>query len=366
MLQRTRNAPKTGAGLETAAEVSGEQAQKVATTAPPHQSFFEDLRLQDCFIVFGLFVVLLAVLIGEQLDPMFAKFLAEHPVFSAFIFTLLLTLIAWGGLDALRAHWEAEKWRKLSSLAMMSMAYDITVVIDTCIWLVVGVKPFSSFTPSDAAHDELTSIRTHGKLSKITDQDYGKITFEDHSTSLQSLTGHSGWLKLANLEVERAKVDHRRRIALWVPSMMLHPTATDVLGRVVAFNDFLSNIQDNLRIPPERRTPQTHNDLVDSWTRFLAEAMSLREDLWATSRGRKDEWLSNRKLLPENIKKDMGLRDEKPVRDVVTRAFFVPAGKPLQPKASSKLGAIFRRRLATPEPLTSPAQQERLLARKGR
>jgi hypothetical protein len=72
--------------------------------------------------------------------------------------------------------------------------------------------------------------------------------------------------------------------------MMLHPTATDVLGRVVAFNDFLSNIQDNLRIPPERRTPQTHNDLVDSWTRFLAEAMSLREDLWATSRGRKDEW----------------------------------------------------------------------------
>jgi hypothetical protein len=103
-----RNAPKTGAGLETAAEVSGGQAQKVATTAPPHQYFFEDLRLQDCFIVFGLFVVLLAVLIGEQLDPMFAKFLADYSVFSAFIFTLLLTLIAWGGLDALRAHWEAE------------------------------------------------------------------------------------------------------------------------------------------------------------------------------------------------------------------------------------------------------------------
>lgn len=85
------------------------------------------------------------------------------------------------------------------------------------------------------------------------------------------------------------------------------------------------------------------------WTSFLAEVMSLREDLWAASRGRKAEWLSNRNLLPENIKEDMGLRDEKPVRDVVTRPFFVPPGKPLQPKASSKLGAIFRRRPATPE-----------------
>lgn len=366
MLQQNGNAQATVAGPEVAAEVPGDDAQKKATTAPPHQSFFDDLRLRDCLIVLGLLLVLVALVDRELHDKEFAKFLADRPLLSASIFTALLSFMAYGGWNAVRAHWEAEKWRKLSSLAMVSMAYDITVVIDTCIWLVVGVKPFSSFTPSDAAHDKLTAIRTDKKCPLITDQDYGKIKFEAHSSSLVSLTDHPGWLNLANLEVERAKVDHRRRIALWVPSMMLHPTATEVLGRVVALNDFLSTIQDNLRTAPEKRKEQTHKELVDLWTWFLAEAMSLREDLWAASRGRKEEWLSNRGLLPENIRTEMGLRDKKLVRDVVALPFFVPAGKPLQPKASSKLREIFRRRPATPEPLTPPAREERVLARKGR
>lgn len=365
MSQRNANAQETGAALEADAEVSGDEAQKEATTAPPHQSFIKDLRKRDYLPVLGLLIVLAVLIYRELHDAEFAKSLADRPLLSASIFTLLLSLMAVGGWNAVRAHWEGEKWRKLSSLAMVSMAHDITVVIDTSIWLVVGVKPFSSFTPSDEAHDELTSIRTDEKCPHITDQDYGNITFMAHSGSLDSLADHPGWLNLANLEIERAKVGHRRRIALWVPSMMLHPTATDVLGRVIALNEFLSHIQDNLRIPPDRRTPQTHRDLVNLWTRFLAEAMSLREDLWATSRGRKAEWLSNRNLLPDNIQVEMGFRDEEAVHEVVARPFRVAVGKPAPPKASSKLSAWFRRRLTAAEPSLRPAPKDRLLARKG-
>lgn len=175
MLQQNGNAQETVAGLEVAADVPGDDAQKEATTAPPHQSFFDDLRLRDCLIVLGLLLVLMALVDRELHDEKFAKSLADRPLLSASLFTILLSAMAYGGWNAVRAHWEAEKWRKLSSLAMVSMAYDITVVIDTCIWLVVGVKPFSSFTPSDAAHDKLTRIRTDKKCPQITDQDYGKI-----------------------------------------------------------------------------------------------------------------------------------------------------------------------------------------------
>lgn len=348
MLQRNGNVQGAITDPEVGSEASADEVKAEASTAPPHQTFFDDLRLRDCLPVLGLLLVLLALIDRELHDEEFAKSLADRPLLSSFIFTSLLSAMAFGGWNALRAHLEAEKWRKLSSLAMVSMAYDVTVVIDTCIWLLVGVKPFSSFTPSDAAQDKLTSIRTDRKCPQITDQDYGKITPEEYSKSLKNLTDHPGWLSLANLEVERAKVEHRRRIALWVPSMMLHPTATDVLGRIVALNDFLSHLQDNLRRTPERRSEQTRKDLENLW--FLAEAMSLREDLWAVSRGRQEEWLSNRNPLPENIKEDMDRRDEKPVHDVVTRPFFVPSGKPLQPKTSSSFGALFRRRPATPAP----------------
>lgn len=358
MFQRNGNAQETRRALEVATPVPGYEGQKEATTAPPHQSLIRDLRKRDCVIVLGLLTVLAALVLRELQDPEFAKALADRPLLSASVFTLLLSLMAYGGWNALRTHWDAERWRKLTSLAMVSMAHDITIVIDTCIWLVTGAKPFSSFTPPDTAHHHLSSIRTSEKCPEITDSDYGKINFLVHSTSLQRLTDNPEWRILANLEIERAKVGHRHSIARWVPSMMLHPTATDVLGRIVALNEFLSHLQDILRIPTDHRDSQTHKDLIDSWTRFLAEAMSLREDLWATSRGRKREWLSNRNLLPENIQIEMGFRDKKPVRDVVTKPIRVAVGMPAQPKSSSKLSITFRRRAAAGPPIR-PARQDR-------
>lgn len=95
----------------------------------------------------GLLTVLAALVLRELQDPEFAKSLADRPLLSGSIFTLLLSLMAYGGWNALRAHWDAERWRQLTSLAIVSMAHDITIVIDTCIWLVTGAKPFSSFTP---------------------------------------------------------------------------------------------------------------------------------------------------------------------------------------------------------------------------
>lgn len=292
-----------------------------APTVPPHQTFLQDLRVRDWVLLIGLIVLLIALVIVESVNDAVAKYLSDHPLLTGVATALLLSAIAVGGLDALRAHWEAEKWRRLSSLALLSIANDITRVIDAFIWLVIGVKPVNSFSPSKAAHTELTIIRSREGLPVTHDPDFSKVEFGDYSSLLDRLVDDREWLLLANLEIDRAKARHRRSIALWVPSMLLNPSTVKVLARVVAFNDFLSQIQARLRIHTDVLAPPSHEVLVDFWTKFLAEATSLREDLWATSRGRLSEWRDSRRLLPPEFQKELQSRDHEDVIDVVGRPF---------------------------------------------
>ncbi len=288
---------------------------------PPHRTFLQDLRARDWVLLIGLIVLLIALVIVESVNSEVATYLSDHPLLTGVATALLLSAIAVGGLDALRAHWEAEKWRRLSSLALLSIANDITRVIDAFIWLVIGVKPINSFSPSRAAHTELTTIRTGEGLPVTDDPDFSKVEFGDYSSMFGRLADNREWLLLSNLEIDRAKARHRRSIALWVPSMLLNPNTVKVLARVVAFNDFLSHIQARLRSHNDVLSPQSHAVLVHSWTKFLAEATSLREDLWATSRGRLSEWQNSRRLLPPEFQKELQLRDQELVIDVVGLPF---------------------------------------------
>lgn len=322
-----RHGDSAGSRLEAATEDLGPEAPKEASRPPErvaeahhipeHRSFLRDLRFQDWLVLLGLLAVLAALILGEQRDAVFAQFLAGHALLSGFMLALLLSLIAIGGLDALRAHWEAERWRKLSSLAMLSIAYDVTIVVDTLIWLVIGVKPTGSFEPPESAHEELTHLRDHEGFPRTFDSDYGNVRYPSYSAILNKLADNPGWLKLANQEIDRAKVRHRRSVALWVPSMMLDPNTTDVMNRVAAFNEFLSYIQKNLRTHRETGGQESHSLLVGSWIDMLAEGISLREDLWATSRGRPEKPANDRKALPCEIQNEMQVRDAEQVRSVV-------------------------------------------------
>lgn len=358
-MRRNGNAQKTVSGLEVATEGPGPvgplegspaQTQTAETqdsespSVPEHRSFLRDLRFQDWLVLLGLLTILAALLVGESRDAEFAKFLANRPLLSGFLLASLFALIALGGLDALRAHLEAERWRNLSSLAVLSIAHDITMVIDTFIWLVIGVKPRGSFEPSDSAQEELTDIRALEDLDQTDDADYNHVQYGKYSEILEKLVGNAKWRTLANLQIDGVKAGHRRSIALWVPSMMLDPNTTEVLSRVAGLNDFMSHIQKNLRNHQDSSGPKSQ-DLVDSWMKFLAEATSLREDLWAISRGRPKKPPSSRNVLPDEIQMEMELRDKEPVRDVVARPLRVAGGQPARtPSYLRRIMGAFRRR----------------------
>lgn len=289
---------------------------------PPHESFFEDLRPKDWTILTGLVAVVLGLIIWEASNPEVGKFLSSHPLLTAMGTAFLLSLIAIGGLDALRAHWEAERWRKLSSLAMLSIAYDVTRVRDVFIWLVIGIKPISSFTRSSEVQEELNSLRKSEGLSETHDADYGKVQYVDYAPMLKCLADNQIWQPLANVEIDRVKAYHRKCLALWVPSMILHPNTTRVLARVVELNESLSEIQGTLSDRHRNRTLESHEILVTSWTGLLAEATSLREDLWAASRGCRADH-DSRKILPLGIQREMERRDQDAIFKVVAKPLRV-------------------------------------------
>jgi hypothetical protein len=274
---------------------------------------------------------LVALICIEDGSPTLAKGLSEHPLFTGIATTLIWSLVAVGGFQAFRVHWEAERWRRLSSLAMMSIAYDINHLVDVFIWLIIGVKPLptSSYVPTDGAHSVLNSIRLmvlEGE-THTDDTDFSHVQSERYEKDLVSLAVNREWLMLANAEIDRAKVHQRRSIALWVPAMMLHQNATKVLARVVDLNDFMSDVQGSLRDQLVCQSPETRDVLVDRWTQFMAEAVSLREDLRATSRGRENVLQESRKILPPKIQEEMKGRDDEQIHKVVAKPLRTPPSR---------------------------------------
>lgn len=259
------------------------------------RSFISDLRTRDWLAFVILLVGLVALLVYENSNQATVKeFIDNHQLLAAVGTASLLSLLTVLGVDALRAHWEAQKWRNLSNLAMLSIAFDVTVVLDVHIWLVTGTPPRSSFTPPGLTQRKLTLIRSRMLLPVNFDSDYSKVDSAEYEKSLRELARSKQWLRLAIDEIDRHKAEHRRRIALWIPSMTLNPDANEVLERVVALNERISDVQDELRkalkndnLPP----------LISAWTALMDESMTLREDLWKASREPQPEWQEFRRIL---------------------------------------------------------------------
>lgn len=290
-------------------------------TAVRRRSILADLGPRDWGRIGGLLVILAALMAWEFMDGRVGAFLSSHPLFGGIFTAVLLTVMTISGFEALRSHWEADKWRRLSTLAMLSIAYDLTIMIDVFIWLVTGARPTNTFSPSNENHSRLSAILRREGLPEMTDPDFGKINHKDYGKRLNSLVSNDDWLRLALSEIDLHKAQHRRSIALWVPSMAFNPHAAAVLDRVVAANDLSSHVQQHLRRISDTTGASASGPLTESWFDFLGESISLREDLWAASRGRLIEWQIFRRLLPQSLQTEMSGRDTKDIREIIGEAF---------------------------------------------
>ncbi|WP_426228299.1 hypothetical protein [Pseudarthrobacter sp. DSP2-3-2b1] len=295
----------------------------VATTGKiRRRSVWADVSPKDWRRLAIMLALLGALLTWELSDPQVGDFFQKHPLLGGVFTATLLSILTIGGFAALRSHWEAEKWRRLSALAVLSIAFDLTVMIDVFIWLVTGARPSDTVSPARRHHAELkAAIRTAG-LQTLTEPDFGQLDYGTYEERLENLLRNEGWLRVALQEIDRYKAQHRRGIALWIPSMAFNPYAAAILDRVVAVNDFSSYVQKNLRARLSQiQETTTHEQLKQSWFDFLAESINLREELWTISRGRMSEWHVFRTLLPPDLREAMAQRDTLNITDILGQPF---------------------------------------------
>jgi hypothetical protein len=152
------------------------------------------------------------------------------------------------------------------------------------------------------------------------------------------------WRQFTSSHLDRAKWRNRKAIATWTTAMLTTGESADVLNRLAMVNEGVSGVQAHLRV---QSGPA---NVTEEWTNWLAEAISVREDLVLASRRDIAEWLPFRAVVgPEHRAELERRRKAGDTADAVRKTLAVPLQLPRQPAKLGRTGAV-RRRLDQHDP----------------
>jgi hypothetical protein len=251
-------------------------------------------------------------------NPALTQWDSDHPLVGGVVAGFIVLIAGLVVVDTVRAHLNNKKWDAISRLSLLTLSREITIVIDTFLWLGSGRVPDSPIGIEASDKRKVVQLRRKHCLKTSRDSDYGNLQYADYHSDVMILVRDEAWCRLAELEVSRRKDAHRQNIAALLPAMFLTSDARGILERTVAINHWLSVIQSHLnflasdmrRKQPDNSSPKPAADVSEDWMRFLAEAMSLREDLWAISRPYNTAWEDNRNVLPPNYRRELAQRQQ--------------------------------------------------------
>jgi len=186
------------------------------------------------------------------------EFYKERPLQAGVLTGLLLAVVAYFGFDAVRANLNERRWAPLSRLAMLSFAYQTTLLIDVALWLVTARPPVNDAAPSDEDQLRLRTIRDDVGLPLPTDPDLGAVDYDDYDdyrSQLAALLTKPQWLEFALFQWDRWKWRNRNGIATWAAAMLSTGETADVLNRLADLNEWVSHYR------------TASDDCSDTWTR---------------------------------------------------------------------------------------------------
>jgi len=227
----------------------------------------------------------------------------DHPIvgslFSGFLVAVTGVLV----FDTVRMHLEKKKWKAVSNVALLALSHDLTLVIDVFLWLGSGRTPRSQIGVRPLHKVKMVRLRLRKLLKPSFDSDYGHLAYENYNQMLVKLVEDKAWCEVAEAEVSRSKDEHRQSVIRLLPAMFLTADAVGILNRVVLVNHWMTALHSNLNYlaKPEVRRRRDRRDLEQAigrdWMAFLAEAISLREDLWFMARPESLVGTNNRSVL---------------------------------------------------------------------
>jgi hypothetical protein len=191
------------------------------------------------------------------------------------------------------------KWESVSVAAFEALAYEVGVVINALNELVAG------------------------------DEDANGLGHAGYQARLKERLGDMTWSMTARKELEDRRVVFRNGIALWAGALVATGELADVLKRVASLNTDLSALEEWLRIRCGRggftSLAWTPDLIVEIWDMVLAEALSLREDLWRDAKGTTDPaWRSFRSPASPDRALLIAAREDRSVRRVHERLIEPP------------------------------------------
>ena len=284
-----------------------------------------NLRPKD-WVRFGVLVLLVLVVLAVELaSGRMREFYTERPLQAGVLTGVLLSVVAYFGLDAVRADPNERRWAPLSRLALMWLASQTTLLIDVALWLVTEQRPTNEARPDDATQARLTSIRSAaGVASPPSQVDLGQVQHAPYRQMLEQLMDDPAWRSFAVEQLDRWKWHNRAGIATWAAAMLTTGESADVLNRLALLNEWLSDVQHSLRSDP----PVGQAEAVANWLSWHAEAISVREDLVIAGRGElPPEWPAFRQALTQTDREELEGRHDPERPDQARRILREPFKK---------------------------------------
>lgn len=207
----------------------------------------------------------------------FAQFFAAHSIEAGFVSGVLLSLIVAFFVERILVVTRLAKWESVSVAAFEALAYEVGIVIGALNELVAG-------------EDDPNALGHEGYVRRL------KARLRDIE-----------WSRRARKEIEVRRVVYRNGLGLWAGALVATGELSDVLKRVAALNINLSALEEWLRIRYGgggfTELGWTEDGIVEVWLTVLAEALSLREDLWREAKQSTDPaWFSFRNpVKPDHL-----------------------------------------------------------------
>jgi hypothetical protein len=284
-------------------------------------------------ILGGAAVLVVTELVSDEL----ASFFVDHPLLAGLLSGIILSLIAYWIIDAVLAALHEKRWAPLSTLAFKALAGETTLLIDKMAWLATGIEPRNEAAPSAADRATLAGLHARNEVEPMGHADLGAIDYADYEPRLRRLVSDREWLGFAHDRLDAAKWRNRDGIAAWAGPMLSTGESSDVLNRLAGLNESFSTIQEWLRA---LRGQEGYEELEASeaeasrlWFTVLAEAISVREDLFRTSGGFVQPWDKFRRALHPDDRKKAAERARRAVRNdrAARKVLLRPAVEAIRP-----------------------------------
>lgn len=230
-------------------------------------------------------VVAVATVVAVELSSRgFAEFFATRPLEAGILSGLSLSLIVAIFVERVLAASRRAKWDSVRIGAFEALAYEVTLVIDRLNELVTGT-------------------------------DFAATPYAEYADAVRERLRDVEWAAGTCKEIEGLRIAYRNGFARWTGALLATGELSVVLHRIASLNIDLSALEEWLRIRCGRSgftsLSWTEDGLAAIWDCVLAEALSLREDLWREAKGGTDPaWRAFREPVSDDRRSELNCREE--------------------------------------------------------